>query len=183
MSKKQRVINPEEKDKPILKRRLRIGLSVAFIIVVLIIIFIPKNTSHDNSARFIGPPFTKQGELTFFTRENKSIISIDIEIAEDESKRELGLMWRTTMGELEGMLFMYEEEHIATFWMKNTILALDMIFINKQGEIVTICKNTIPFSEQSYSATAPTVCVLEVNAGFTDKYGIEEGDRISWKRF
>ena len=57
-----------------------------------------------------------------------------------------------------------------------------MIFINKLGTIVTICKNTTPFSEQTYSPTALTFLVLEVNAGFTDKYGIKEGDRIDWKR-
>jgi uncharacterized membrane protein (UPF0127 family) len=57
-----------------------------------------------------------------------------------------------------------------------------MIFINKLGEIVTICRNTTPFSEQAYPATALTLFVLEVNAGFTDKYGIKEGDRMNWTR-
>jgi uncharacterized membrane protein (UPF0127 family) len=71
---------------------------------------------------------------------------------------------------------------MASFWMKNCPLSLDMIFINKRGEIVTICRNTTPFSEQSYSATALTFFVLEVNAGFTDKYNIKEGDRLSWTR-
>jgi uncharacterized membrane protein (UPF0127 family) len=80
------------------------------------------------------------------------------------------------------MLFISEKEYMATFWMRNCILPLDMIFIDKFGEIVTICKNTTPFSDQTYSATAPTLFVVEVNAGFTDKYGIKEGDRISWKR-
>jgi uncharacterized membrane protein (UPF0127 family) len=92
------------------------------------------------------------------------------------------MMGRPVMEEQQGMLFILDEEQWASFWMKNCILSLDMIFINKQGEIVTICKNTIPFSEQSYSATALTLLVLEVNAGFTDKYGIKEGDRISWRR-
>ena len=66
--------------------------------------------------------------------------------------------------------------------MRNCPLSLDMIFINKQGKIVTIHKNTKPFSDDSYSATAMTLFVLEVNAGFTEKYGIKEGDMVSWKR-
>ena len=107
---------------------------------------------------------------------------MDIEIADDDSKREVGLMGRPVMEERQGMLFVFDEEIMASFWMKNTILPLDIIFINKFGEIVTICKNTTPFSEQAYPATAMTLFVLEVNAGFTDKYGIKDGDRITWKR-
>ena len=80
------------------------------------------------------------------------------------------------------MLFVFEQEQMASFWMKNCPLSLDMIFINKLGEIVTICRNTTPFSEQAYPATALTLFVLEVNAGFTDKYGLKDGDRIMWKR-
>jgi hypothetical protein len=126
--------------------------------------------------------FKKQGECMITNHYDKPIVSIDIEIADDDSKREVGMMGRPTMEERQGMLFVFEEEQMASFWMKNCILPLDMIFINKLGEIVTICKNTTPFSEQAYSATAMTLLVLEVNAGFTDKYGIKEGDRISWKR-
>jgi uncharacterized membrane protein (UPF0127 family) len=126
--------------------------------------------------------FKKQGECTITDRENKPKVSIDIEIADDDNRREIGLMGRPVMEEHQGMLFIFEEEQMASFWMKNTILPLDIIFINKVGEIVTICKNTTPFSEQTYPATAMTLFVLEVNAGFTDKYGIKEGDRITWKR-
>jgi uncharacterized protein len=76
----------------------------------------------------------------------------------------------------------FQEEYRASFWMKNTILSLDMIFINARGEIITIHKNAVPFSEQSYTATGMTLFVLEVNAGFCDKFGILEGDRMTWKR-
>ena len=66
--------------------------------------------------------------------------------------------------------------------MRNCILSFDMIFLNKQRQIITIHKNTKPFSDDSYPANGLTMFVLEVNAGFTDKYGIKEGDIISWKR-
>ena len=161
---------------------MQIGISIATIAIALIIIFIPKKTATDTSALPVAPMFKKQGECTITNRNGKPIVSIDIEIADDDSKREVGMMGRSVMEERQGMLFVFEEEYMASFWMKNCILSLDMIFINKFGEIVTICKNTTPFSEQAYQATAMTLLVLEVNAGFTDKYVIKEGDRVSWKR-
>ncbi len=161
---------------------MRIGISFAVIAAALIIIFMPKKIDHDTTSTPIAPMFKQQGTLTISTREDKPIVSLAIEIADDENKREIGLMGRPVMGKKEGMLFVFEEEHMASFWMKNTILPLDMIFIDKFGTIVTICKDTKPFSEESYSATALTLLVLEVNAGFTDTYGIKEGDRITWKR-
>jgi hypothetical protein len=164
------------------RRRMQIGISGAVVIIALMIIFMPKKTPTDTTDTHIAPQFQKQGECTISNRDNKPIVSLDIEIADDDSKREIGMMGRPVMDERQGMLFVFEQEYMAAFWMKNTILPLDIIFINKLGEIVTICKNTTPFSEQTYAAKAPTLLVLEVNAGFTDKYGIREGDRISWKR-
>ena len=160
---------------------MRIGILFTIIAVIIILIFMSKRKPEDTSSH-IAPIFKKQGELTFMRQDDKPIISIEIEIADNDSKREIGLMGRPVMDERQGMLFIFEEEHFASFWMKNTFIPLDMIFINKVGEIVTICKNTTPFSEQSYSATELTFFVLEVNAGFTDRHNIKEGDRINWKR-
>jgi uncharacterized protein len=176
---------PSEKqttDKRTSNKKMRFGILFAVIATSLILIFMPKKIAQDTATAPIAPQFKKQGSLTVSSKEDKPIVSLAIEIADDDSKRELGLMGRPMMGEREGMLFIFEEEHMASFWMKNTILPLDMLFIDKHGSIVTICKNTKPFSEESYSATALTLLVLEVNAGFTDTYGIKEGDRISWKR-
>ena len=182
MSKKNNSIDQPNDTKSKSRRRMQIGIFGAVIAIALIIIFMPKKTGTDKSTSPIAPSFKKQGECTLANRNDKPIVSIDIEIADDDNKREIGMMGRPVMDERQGMLFVFEEEQMASFWMKNCILPLDMIFINKLGEIVTICKNTTPFSEQAYSATAMTLLVLEVNAGFTDKYGIKEGDRISWKR-
>jgi uncharacterized membrane protein (UPF0127 family) len=171
----------ERKNMGLLRRRRAWTIVLAIIIALGVIFFLTRDRT-DTEMPF-APMFTKQGELTFVNREDKPIVTIDIEIADDESKREVGLMGRRTMEERQGMLFILEQEQMASFWMKNTIIPLDMFFINKLGEIVTICKNTTPFSEQSYSATAPALFVLEVNAGFADKYGIKERDRIRWKRY
>jgi uncharacterized membrane protein (UPF0127 family) len=161
--------------------RSRAWILILIALIVLGAIFLLKRNRTENDMPF-APTFKKQGELTFVDREDKPIVTIDIEIADDESTREIGLMGRRSMEERQGMLFIFNEEQPASFWMKNTIIPLDMFFINKLGEIVTICKNTTPFSEQSYSATAPALFVLEVNAGFADKHNIKVGDRISWKR-
>ncbi len=183
MSKTEKPDNGANKikdEKPVNIKRKKIGLAFAVIAIALFIIFMPKKT--ENSTAVNSPVFTKQGELTLTDDKGNSIISIDIEIADNDSRREIGLMGRAEMAERQGMLFVFEEEHYESFWMRNTILPLDMVFIDKQGRIITIHKNTKPFSDENYSSTGLTLFVLEVNAGFTDKYGIKVGDMINWKR-
>jgi uncharacterized membrane protein (UPF0127 family) len=127
--------------------------------------------------------FKKQGELRFLTPKQDFIAGIDIELAQDDAQRQLGLMYRDTLAENQGMLFLFDNEETRAFWMKNTILSLDMIFVNAHNEIVTIHKYTTPYSEESYESTKPAKYVLEVNAGYTDKRKISVGDRVSWTRF
>jgi uncharacterized protein len=127
--------------------------------------------------------FKKQGELRFLGPKQDLKAGIDLELAQNESQRQLGLMYRDTLAENQGMLFLFDNEEIRAFWMKNTILSLDMIFINAGNEIVTIHKYTTPYSEESYESTKPAKYVLEVNAGYTDRKKISVGDRIAWTRF
>jgi uncharacterized membrane protein (UPF0127 family) len=127
--------------------------------------------------------FVKQGEVRFMTAKQNFITTVDVELAQDDAERQLGLMYRDKMAENQGMLFVFEDETTRSFWMKNTVLSLDMFFINSKNEIVTIHKSTTPYSEESYASTKPAKYVLELNAGFTDKYKIAVGDRILWRRF
>lgn len=127
--------------------------------------------------------FTKQGELTFTTSDGNAKSMIDIEIADTDNKRRDGLMYRSKMAENRGMLFIFPYEAQQSFWMRNTLIPLDMLFVNKDMKIVTIRKNALPFKDDiSYSSTAPATYVIEVNAGYTDKYDIQEGDKIIWRR-
>lgn len=126
--------------------------------------------------------FVKQGEVYFQDANKKAIKGIDVEIAETDETRHTGLMFRDKMEETQGMLFVFPDEDFQSFYMKNTILPLDIIFINAKKQIVKIYKNTTPFSETSLPAGKPTMFVVEVNAGFTDKYNIKEGDFIDWRR-
>ncbi len=126
--------------------------------------------------------FTKDGELTFISAQNAFITTIDIEIADTPEKRTMGMMYRNSLEENQGMLFVFPQEDYQSFWMKNTPVPLDMIFVGAKNEIVTIHENTTPYSPQSYSSTKPAQFVVEVNAGFVEKHGIAIGDRIRWKR-
>ncbi len=126
--------------------------------------------------------FVKQGEVRFQTAKQDFIAAIEVELAQDDSKRQLGLMYRDKLGENQGMLFIFEGDDSRAFWMKNTVLPLDMIFVNSKDEIVTIHKNTTPYSEQSYASSKPARFVIEVNAGYTDRHKVSVGDHIVWNR-
>ena len=69
-----------------------------------------------------------------------------------------------------------------SFWMANTPLPLDIIYVNAAREVVTIQRNTVPYSEESVPSTRPATYVVEVNAGYADRHGIAEGDRVQWSR-
>jgi uncharacterized membrane protein (UPF0127 family) len=124
-----------------------------------------------------------QGDLTFYDENGKELTSIVIEIAADDYSRSFGLMFREKLPFNQGMLFVFDNDEIKYFWMKNTPLPLDMIFVNGDKEIVKIHKNTKPFSVQTYSSEKKARYVVEVNAGFTDSFGIGEGCKIAWKKF
>ncbi|MAP55494.1 DUF192 domain-containing protein [Altibacter sp.] len=127
--------------------------------------------------------FTKEGELTLRKAETDSVVArLDIEIADDAYQTETGLMYRKSMPDSQAMLFVFENEQRRAFYMKNTEFALDILFINKNNEIVTIRKNAQPFDETSLPSEAPAIYVLEVNAGLSDTWGLEKGDSIDWSR-
>ena len=126
--------------------------------------------------------FQKEGTLTFYDSDGAAITTIDIEIAETPQARETGMMGRPTMTENRGMLFIFEEEQYLSFWMMNTMISLDMIFLNADKEIITIQRDAVPFSKDSYAADAPGQYVLEVNGGFCDRHGIMVGQRVEWER-
>jgi len=126
--------------------------------------------------------FKKQGEVFFQDSLKNLIKKVDVEIADSDAARHLGLMFREGMQEGEGMLFIFPKEEVQSFYMKNTVLPLDIIFVNASKKIVKIHSNTEPFSEKSLPSVKPALYVVEVNAGFTTKFGIKEGSQIDWRR-
>jgi len=138
------------------------------------------DTSDQKNAEKI--KFTKMGEV-FFQDSAKSLKKkIDVEIAETDETRQKGLMFRESMQDDQGMLFIFNIEEPQSFYMKNTIIPLDIIFIDSKKKIVKIHKNTTPFSEKTLPSLKPAMFVVEVNAGFTDKFAIKEGSYIDYRR-
>ncbi len=127
--------------------------------------------------------FQNQGQLRFLDGDDNLLYSLNIEIADDEAKRMQGLMYRDTMAENEGMLFVFPQAQEQSFWMKNTIMPLDIIYVNAEKRIITIQKNAVPYSENSIPSNGPAQFVVEVNAGFCDRHNLEPGDHIEWTRY
>lgn len=125
--------------------------------------------------------FKDEGELSFQLPDGKIISQIEIEVADNPSRIALGLMYREKLGENQGMLFIFPDNEPRAFWMRNTILPLDMIFADSNGIIVTIQEHTIPLSQESYISEIPAKYVVEVNAGYVNAHDIKAGDKIVWK--
>jgi uncharacterized membrane protein (UPF0127 family) len=107
------------------------------------------------------------------------IILFQVEVAETPHERAKGLMFRKTLPDDGGMLFLFSKEQPVAMWMKNTILSLDMVFANSKGEILEIYENTLPFSTQNIGPIANTTQVLEVKAGVLKKHGITKSCLLS----
>ena len=105
-----------------------------------------------------------------------------IEIADDGAERARGLMFRDVLAPDAGMLFIYPREQIASFWMKNTFIPLDMLFIANDGTILQIARETVPHSLEPVQSLRPVRAVLEINGGLAEALGIEAGDTITLYR-
>jgi len=182
MAQKKRQKTSSAKEKKSKNKSIPNALKVTVIIVLIAVasFFIINNFTKNNKPEVKYYTFKKEGELTFTDSLGNAKIKIDLEIADNEYERQLGLMNRKSMEENQGMLFIFEFERMQSFWMRNTLIPLDMLFINKEKKIVTIHKNTKTLSAQSYPSTAPAIYVVEVVGGFTDKYNIVVGDQIFW---
>ena len=106
-----------------------------------------------------------------------------VEVADTAEKRRWGLMYRTELGADEGMLFVFPQERNQSFWMKNTPLSLDVIFMDRRRRVVGIVHDTVPFSTRSVSVGVPSLYVLEVRAGLARGKGIAAGDVARFERF
>jgi len=118
----------------------------------------------------------QNSSLTIQTKDSEYIFNIEIAITEKERSR--GLMYRKELKQTEGMLFLYPEKQIIKMWMKNTLIPLDMIFINNNGKIIDIFKMTIPKDLTPIGPDVKLKGVLEINGGLTSYLNINKGDFI-----
>lgn len=112
--------------------------------------------------------------LEFILKDGRSL-PLEVALADNDDERAAGLMYIRSMGENQGMLFVFQDEQPRSFWMANTPLALDMLFVNESYEIVTIHRNTQPFSQRNFTSEIPAKYVIEVNGGYTIRHDIQEG--------
>ncbi|MGV8962562.1 MAG: DUF192 domain-containing protein [Candidatus Saccharimonadaceae bacterium] len=163
-------------------RKTTLVIAALFIIGVVTYFVLSKTDGYkEYTEKSTEPIFKKQGELIFLNKlETDTIATIDIEVADNDQKTAQGLMYRNSMSKNAGMLFFMRSEEIQGFWMKNTYISLDMIFVNRDKEIVTIHPNTTPLLESSYLSTSPALYVVEVNAGFCNAHHIIAGDKIDF---
>jgi len=121
-----------------------------------------------------------QPKIFISTQEGREAV-FEVEIADTPAKRELGLQYRRELAADRGMIFLFPTESVQTFWMKNTLLPLDMIFIGGDRKIVGIVEQTTPFSLDPRSVGAPSQFVLEINGGFAKRHGIKAGDSVRFQ--
>ena len=127
-----------------------------------------------------GAPELRNGTVTF--GQAPGTPRIQVELADTDESRMRGLMYRTRMERDHGMLFSWHRESIRSFWMKNTCLPLDMLFIDASGTIVGILENVPTLNQASRGVRCPAAHVLEVNAGYTRENGVFAGQKIQIER-
>ncbi|MGL5839939.1 MAG: DUF192 domain-containing protein [Sphingorhabdus sp.] len=103
-----------------------------------------------------------------------------VEIARTSAEQAKGLMFRRELADDRGMIFPFPESRMASFWMKNTVIPLDIIFIRADGIIENIAANTTPYSLDPVESTAPVAAVLEIRGGLAAAMGIRPGDIVRW---
>jgi uncharacterized membrane protein (UPF0127 family) len=131
------------------------------------------------AARDASPAGLEQVELCISSSDKTR--SFTVEVAATSPQQARGMMFRTELADNRGMLFPFGEPRMASFWMKNTVIPLDIIFIRSDGRIENIAENTTPYSTVPVESTAPVTAVLELRGGLTSELGIAAGDKVRWK--
>jgi uncharacterized protein len=122
------------------------------------------------------PPNLRAGKVVFL--EGKDKPQIAVEVAERQRDRSRGLMFRTSMPEERGMIFVSKRPEVHQFWMHNTCIPLDMLFVDGDGVIVGIEENVPTMNDSTYAVPCPSLYVIEVNAGYCRRHGIVAGQKV-----
>lgn len=163
---------------------------IAIVLIGALAIFFLKPILFDSRGKEISKPadksitmepqFSNEGNLVFLNAEKDTIRRVDIEIADNDQERTQGMMYRTSMSYDKAMLFIMPYERPQSFWMRNTKMSLDIMYVNGDMEIVTIYKHTQPYSDSPIPSFKKAKYVVETAAGFCDKFGIKEGNFIKY---
>lgn len=155
---------------------------IVFLLISFIFVACKKEPSGRQTIETEEISFTKNGELQFLDSEGEPLKQIDIEVARTEYEQETGLMYRKHMAENQGMLFVYDDEKPRPyFYMKNTYISLDLIYIDAAHKIVDINERAQPLDETTLPSEAPAQYVLEINGGMVEKWGLKIGAQVEFE--
>ncbi|MBQ0786017.1 MAG: DUF192 domain-containing protein [Oceanihabitans sp.] len=156
-------------------------LRILFSTLLCSVLFLSACKEQKKEIAPIEVPFKKEGTLTLYKAATDSIITtLDIEIADTDYEVQTGLMYRNAMHKNQGMLFVFPTMRERFFYMKNTRIPLDLIYLDNHKHIVSFQENAKPFDETSLPSRVPAQYVLEINAGLAEKWLLEVGDRIEY---
>ena len=159
-----------------------VNKSCVFIIALSMLVFSCK----ENSKKTIttqSVEFTHEGDLTVYLNVSDTVkTKFNIEFAETEYETQTGLMYRKGMKNNQAMLFIFPDETMHSFYMKNTEFPLDIIYIKENLKIASFQENAQPLNENGLSSQVPIKYVLEVNSGLAQELGLSIGDSISFSR-
>lgn len=138
------------------------------------------DSAHNDSANAEQAAPPQSVLLPLVIRTAKGSHRFDVEVARTEAEQEQGLMFRKALDADGGMLFPMDPPRTASFWMKNTVIPLDILFIHTDGSIAFIQAHAVPYSREPVSAGVPVAAVLELRGGRAAELGIQKGDRLNW---
>ena len=153
-----------------------------FILLSIYFFSCNEDKKHSNVTK-VEIKFKKEGELSLLKASNDSLIkTFNIEIADDEYQTQTGLMYRNSMEDNQGMLFIFPDSEYRYFYMRNTEIPLDIIYIDQNKTIVSIQKNAKPHDETSLPSEGPAKYVLEINGGLSTQWKLQKGDKIEFTK-
>lgn len=120
-------------------------------------------------------------QITLCITSGTKVRAFTVEVASTSHEQAQGLMFRTGLADNAGMIFPFREPRVASFWMKNTVIPLDIIFVRSNGTIESITQNAVPYSTDPLQAGEPVTAVLELRGGLTAELGIRPGDGVRWQ--
>ena len=149
-------------------------------LLLLVVVFLPAAMAQaqQTSDEQIPPEvFFPRSQLSVETSRGATH-QFTVELATSSDQQRRGLMFRDSMAQNHGMLFVFDTPRPLSFWMRNTRISLDMLFLDSQGRVVNIARRTTPMTDTGYRSAGPAKAVLEINAGLSDLLGIAPGDRV-----
>ena len=136
-----------------------------------------------NNSQQVKKEFNTLPKVSFHNQDGNEIASFKVEIASTSIQHQKGLMHREYLPEDKGMLFVFKQEQPLSFWMKNTLIPLDIIYISQDKKVVSIRDNAQPCKKDpcsGYPSEGNAMYVLEINGGLTEKFGIEKGTKVEF---